>query len=222
MKLIGVRGQTGGDPIFASTVTIGSGGGSFLVLPNQVTRSFLEISTPTSAAVGYISMGAGEATATLTSGAVSSITVVDGGFNYTLPPVVQILGGGNGGNPTNIGATADPFSDIPGKPVAGTQPSALTPSGSQATAVATVSGGAITGITVTNGGSGYVIAPYVWITNNTNDPNGCANPFRGSAGTGRVVTSGNPLTYNGTDCPTSPVAVYCATSGAVFLVKWMP
>lgn len=222
MKLVGARGQLGGDPVFSSTVTIGSGGGSFLVLPNQLARSFLEISTPSSSAVGYIAMGAGEATATLTGGVVSSITVVDGGFGYTLPPTVTILGGGNGGNPTYIGATSDPLSTTPGFPTPGTEPPALTPSGAQATATATISGGGINAITVTYGGSGYVSAPYVWITNNLNDPNGCANPNRGSAATGRVVTSGNPLYYNGTDCPTSPVAIYCATSGAVFLVKWMP
>lgn len=221
MKLVGSRGQVGGDLVYASTVTIGSGGGSFLVLPNQVTRSFLEISTPTSAAVGYVAMGAGEATATLTSGQVSAITVVDAGFGYAIAPKVHIQGGGNGGNTTYVGGKADPFAPTPGKDGLGLQPRAWSPSGSAATALATVSGGAITSIAVLDPGGGYITPPYVWIINDANDPNGCANPFRGGVATGRPVTSGSPLLYNDTNCPTSPVAVYCATSGAVFLVKWM-
>lgn len=221
MKLVGSRGQFGGDLIYASTVTIASGGGSFLVLPNQVSRSFLEISTPTSGAIGYISMGAGEAVATLTSGVVTGFTVVDAGFNYTIPPRVVIQGGGNGGNPTYIGSTADPFGPYPGAPQGGTQPQAWNPSGSGASAQAILSGGAISSIAVLFGGSGYVTPPYVWIINDPNDPNGCANPFRNSAGIGRIITSTTPLLYNDTSCPTSPVGVYCATSGAVFCVKWM-
>lgn len=222
MKLVGARGQAGGDPVYASTITIGSGGGSFLVLPNQSSRCFLEISTPTAAAIGFVAMGAGEATATISGGQVTSIAVVDGGFNYTLPPAIIIQGGGNGGNTTFIGAQGDPLAQPPGAPIGGTQPQAWNRSGSPAVALAALSGGAISSIAVTNPGAGYITPPYVWIVNNSNDPNGCANPFRGGAGTGRQVTSGSPLLYNDTSCPTSPIGIYCATSGAVFLVKWMP
>lgn len=221
MKLVGVRGQQGGDNVFPITITVGSGGGQYLVLPNQRTRSFIEIAT-TSSYVGYVSMGAGEATATLTSGAVSSITVVDGGFNYTLAPTVTIMGGGNEGNPTFVGATAAPDYQPPGSPGPGVVPGAWNPTGSPATAHAVVSGGAISSIVVDNGGSVYAAVPYVLITNSPNDPNGCASAYRSSVPIGRVVTSANPLYYNGTDCPTSPIGIYCATSGAVFTIKWMP
>lgn len=221
-KLVGVRGQSDRDYVYAVTTTIGSGGGSFLVIPESRSRSFLEISTTSASGIGYIAIGAGEATATLTSGAVSSISVVNGGFNYTIAPTVHILGGGNEANSTFIGATAAPDYQPPGKAGPGTQPQAWTPSGSQATALANISGGSVSTITVLNGGSGYVAVPYVLLLNSRNDPNGCANPFQGSVGTGRIVTSSSPLVYNGTDCPTAPVAIYCATSGAQFFVKWMP
>lgn len=220
-KLLGTRGQIERDYVYALTTTIGSGGGSYLLLPEQRSRSFLEISTISASGVGYISMGAGEAVATLTSGAVSSIAVVNGGFNYTIAPTVHIMGGGNEGNTTFIGATASNGYGNPGRPGPGVQPQAWNPSGREAVAHAVLSGGAVNSIVVDDGGSGYICAPYVLLLNNRNDPNGCATPFPSSVATGRIVTSSNPLVYNGTDCTTSPIAVYCSTSGAVFLVKWM-
>ena len=218
--LTGVRGQTQRDAVFATTITIGSGGGQYLVLPEHRSRSFLEICT-TSAYVGYIAIGAGEATAAITSGAVSGITLVNSGFGYTYAPQVILWGGGSEGNSTFIGCGA-PMYGPPGS-TAGAQPIALGSLGTPATAHAVVSSnGTLTSIAVDMPGSGYVCAPHVQLLNNTNDPNGCASPYVNSVGVGRVVTSANPLYYNGTACPTSPVAVYCATSGAQFFVKWMP
>ena len=218
--LVGARNQNAPDDVYAMTITVGSGGGSYLVLPRSRNRSFLEISSPSG--VGYVSVGAGEATATISGGAVTAITVVDGGFNYTLPPTIRLLGGGNEANPTFIGATANPDYLAPGS-TAGAQPNGFASTGGfPATAAATITSGAISAITVLTGGSGYVTAPFVQIVNNPNDPNGCANPFRGSVPTGRVVTSGNPLYYSGTGVPTSAIGLYCATSGSVFLIKWLP
>lgn len=217
---VGIRGQTQRDVVYASTVTVGSGGGHYLVWPEHRMRSFLEISTTSASGVGYISIGAGEATATISGGVVTSVTVVDGGFNYTIVPTVAFLGGGNEGNTTFLGCGA-PGYEAPGSN-AGYQPAANPgPYGTQAYGHAVISGGVITSIVVDWGGAGYACAPFVQILNNTNDPNGVADPFRGSVATGRVVTSGNPLIYNMGSVPTSPVALYCATSGAVFLAKYM-
>lgn len=76
-----------------------------------------------------------------TSGQVSTITVTDGGTNYTAP-VITVTG---------------PDSPSGAK---------LYPSGAQATASATVSGGVITDIQVTFGGDGY-FQPQVFITDST-------------------------------------------------------
>lgn len=75
------------------------------------------------------------ATATISGGAVTGITVTNGGSGYTTAPTVNFYGGGpvvNGGN--------------------------------KARATAVITNGAVTGITLNNGGSGYTSIPAVTIS----------------------------------------------------------
>lgn len=75
------------------------------------------------------------ATATISGGAVTSITINNGGSGYTSAPTVNFYGGG----PVING-------------------------GSKARATATISGGVVTGITINNGGSGYTAAPAITVS----------------------------------------------------------
>lgn len=118
---------------------------------------------------------------------VLSVTVTDGGADYTSAPTVAFSGGGDAAAAatvnkhkvksltiTNAGAdyaTAPTIAIAP--PPAG---------GVQATATATVAAGEITAITMTNKGSGYVDAPAVTIS--------------GGGGSGAILTAalGGPVT----------------------------
>lgn len=107
------------------------------------------------------------------AGSVSSITVTDGGTGYTTAPVVTITDSGSG-----LGATATAvlattgmvwnnvtvdtgglYTAIPTVTVSGVT------SGTGATAVAVLdSAGTITDVTITNGGSGFVVGESISIT----------------------------------------------------------
>ena len=179
------------------------------MLPQTPSRSFFFFQNLSSAAM-YLEFGSARATATLTSGAVSSITVTNGGFNFTKPPVVRFAGGGAAGNGSYLGLNQ------PG----GAGPDSRLGVGQTAIATAVLTAGAVSSINVLNGGAGYVIAPYVFIFNNDLDPYGCAKP---SATSGIVISSNTspPLVFNGTSCPTDAVAVFCATGSSAFTCKWM-
>jgi len=211
MQLVGARGQQVRDIQYSVSGTTTSSSTQMLVLPEQSMRSSFIIQN-LSANTMSLEIGAGEATATLTSGAVTSITVVNAGFNYTIAPQVLLLGGGNGNNTTYTGAT-DPTTYAPGVTVSND----MGPSGSPATAHAVLSGGAINSIVVDNPGSGYVKAPWVLIVNSPQDPNGAAAP---SATSGITLVGGASYYVNGTVCPTSPIAVYCGTSGSRWQAKF--
>lgn len=75
------------------------------------------------------------ATATISGGAVNSVTITNPGKGYTSPPTINFFGGG-----------------------------AVLNGGSKAQATATISNGSITGVTITNGGSGYTGNPTVTIS----------------------------------------------------------
>ena len=218
MQLVGARGQMSRDimyPVSGMTLTSAP---TMLVLPEaRVRSSFLFQNL--SANPMFLEIGAGSATATLTSGVVSSITVGNPGFGYTIAPDVMLLGGGYDGNTTYTGAT------LPCNPPPGFQTgTAMPPLGKQAQAHAVLTNGAISSIVVDYGGSSYAKAPYVLIKNNGNDPNGAADPSynsgSGASGSGILVAASSSVVFNGTACPTSPIAVYCATSGSRWVAKF--
>lgn len=98
----------------------------------------INTSTPDPSAVLHIENFKGTpatVTATISGGAVTGITINNGGSGYTSAPTVNFYGGG---------------------PVVN--------GGSKARATATITGGAVTGITINNGGSGYTSAPAVSVS----------------------------------------------------------
>ncbi|MCP4379472.1 MAG: hypothetical protein GY794_25285, partial [bacterium] len=103
--------------------------------------------------------------ATIVPNVVSSIMVIDGGSGYTGIPAVAIEG-----NATATATLADVVDEIT-VTNAGSGYTALSVAigtgqepGTDATATATVVGGAVTAVAVTNGGTGYTTAPTVTIT----------------------------------------------------------
>lgn len=203
MRLPGVKGQIGTrDLTFRADSTIASGSAPQLVLPESWQRSFFQFQNLHATAVMYLEFGSARAHATLTSGVVTSITVDNGGFGFTVPPTVTFLGGGNGGNTAVIG-TGDPFGPAPNSP---------------AKAHAVLTAGVVTSIVIDDGGSNYKAAPYVRLVNSNLDFIGCAAP---AAGVGMAVAAGVLITDKDLTVPTDQVAVFCATSTAPFFCRYM-
>lgn len=162
-----------------------------------------------SAATMYLEFGSARATCSISGGAVSAFTITNAGFNFTKPPIVRFAGGGRAGNTSYLGLNQ------PG----GEGPNSTIVAGQIAQAIATISGGALTAITLTNPGAGYVIAPYVFIQNSDLDPYGAAIP---SAAQGVYVgANGGSVYFNGTSCTTDSVSVFCGTAASAFSCKWM-
>lgn len=157
-----------------------------------------------------LEMGSARATATLTSGVVTSCSVTNAGFGFSYAPLIRFIGGGPvGKNPNGRFLTPG----IP--PYSG-------PSNT-ASAHCVMTGSApnmtLSSIVIDNGGSGYVNAPYVRIENDQNDPNGCAVP---SATVGiQIPPNGGNYVFNGTCCPTDSFSVFCGTSSSAYACKWM-
>lgn len=160
----------------------------------------------------YVEFGSARAAASLTSGAVSSIAVTNGGFGFTYPPLIKFAGGGNAGVGGYLGL---------GQP-GGEGPTSTLTQGRQAVAHAVLTSGVVTSIVVDDPGEGYVKAPYVFFQNDPRDPYGCASPFYSSTASGILIAaSGGAFYVNGTVCPTDAVSLYCSVSGQAFTFKWM-
>ena len=210
MQLPQAKGQTQLDPIYDASGSIASNTLPQLVLPMARGRSMILIQNLSTHSM-WFDFGTAKAHCAITSGAVSSVTVDNAGFNFTYPPVVEFLGGGLKGfdgrpNTRFLGGNV-PNYDGPTRP---------------ARAHAVLSGSSIGSIVIDDPGAGYGIAPYVWIHNDVNDPYGATDPSQ-SSGNGILLASGSaPLILNGTMCPTDPLAVFCGTADSLFTVKWMP
>ena len=204
MKLPGVGEQFVRAHLYDASGTITSGGTAQLVLGQSQSRSYFFFQN-TSLGPLNLEIGSARATATITNGVVTSVTLKNAGFNFTLPPLIRFLGGGNIGNSSYIGLG---------------QPGAPAPSNvAQAQAVMTGSAPnqSVSSITVNYGGGGYACAPYVFINNDPKDPNGCAVP---SATSGIVIPAGGTFVMENSVVTTDPVAVYGASTGQSFICKW--
>lgn len=154
------------------------------------------------------------ATALITAaGPVSTITLTNGGTGYTSAPTVTI--GGTGTGATASATVTFSVSSITlssggtGYPDPGTTVTISAPpsGGTQATATATVTGGVVTGIVITNAGSGYTSPPTI--------------TFSGGAGTGAAATanmtgtvSSIQLTSGGTNYVASPTVTISGGGGS--------
>ena len=207
MNLIGSNNQQRIDGYFDYSGTITAGGTAQLMVPQRRSCSHLIIANNSTGNL-LIQFGVRPATAVLTSGVVTSVTVNDAGFGFQYIPNVTFLGGGNANDPTmTTGAT------MPG------WPSPFVPASGRAVLSGGTTG-SITSITIDNGGSGYLAAPYVLIEADRRDATGVgvASLTQGLP----VLGNGGSYYINGTACPTSAISVWGATTGQAYVAKWMP
>lgn len=209
MKLVGSGEQQLQHPFYDSSGTLPSSGGTpQVILPVQPSRSVLLVQNLSTADM-YMQVGSAQATCTISGGAVNAVTVTNAGFNFSKPPLVRFFGGGTQNNTSYVGRGA---------------PGAIAPS-NFATAHPVMTGSvpnqSVASITVDNGGSDYVIAPYVFIMNSDLDPYGCANPALSSGNGIWLPAAGGSFYINGTGCPTDSIALYCATANARYTCKFM-
>lgn len=203
MKLVGASGQFVKHPTFNLSGTITTGGTAQLILPERTRCSMLLVQN-ISTTVMYLEIGSARATATITNGVVTSVAVTNAGFGFTVPPVIEFLGGGDAAaNPNYLGA------GLPGYQC----PTNV------AKAHAVLSAGTVGSIVVDNGGTNYVKAPYVFMRNAENDPYGVATP---SATSGiELGANGGSYYQNGTCCTTDSLALFCSASTSAFTVEFM-
>lgn len=197
----GLRGQQQVDELYDYSGAITTGGTPQLLLPQRKSCTYLLIQN-TSAESMTIQFGVQPATAVLTNGVVTSVTVNDAGFGFKAPPSIRFLGGGNSNDPATYGAT------MPDWP----------PPSHVAAGRAIMSAGAISSIEVDNGGSGYTAPPFVQITALRTDPTGVGIP---AATAGIVLAAGATFQINGMTCPTIAASVYGGTTGQTFTCKFM-
>lgn len=146
---------------------------------------------------------------------LSSVNVTAGGNSYTSPSVAIVP---SAGDTTGAGATASAVGAVDRVSLnnmgSGYTAAAVTigapddPAGIQAAATATIVGGFVTGITVTNGGSGYFTAPLVTIPGDG----------AGAAAQAALTLTGITLTAPGSGYTLPPVVVITDTgtgSGAI-------
>jgi hypothetical protein len=112
-----------------------------LILPRAAPRSSVTIQNTSASDTIVIEIGCARATATISGGKVTAVTVTNGGFGFTYPPYVKFLGGGNQLNGRDLGL------GYPGQ---------YAPS-NVATAHCVLTAGAVSSIVIDNPGSGYDI-----------------------------------------------------------------
>lgn len=203
MILQGARGQQRIDDLYDASGTITAGGTAQLCLQQRKSCSLLLIENISDTDMLF-QIGVRPSVATLTAGVVTSVAVSDAGFGFLVPPLVEFLGGGVSNDLATQGGS------LPDWP----------PPNNAAKGIAVLTGGSISSITVTSGGSGYLAAPFVYIRPARTDPTGVGLP---SATAGILLkANGGQASFDATMCPTTAVAVYCATTGKAYTIKWAP
>lgn len=193
-RIIGFTEQQVLTPIYRADGSIASGGTPQLIVPRAAPRSSYMIQNTSASDTLYIEIGCARATATVSGGKVTAVTVTNAGFGFTYAPSVHFLGGGNIYNGRDLGLG---------------YPNQQAPS-NFATAHCVMSGGAIASIVIDNAGSGYDCAPYVQLLNDPNDNYGCAVP---STSSGFKLAPGVIHSQQNSVVTTDAVAVYGATTG---------
>lgn len=195
-------------PVFDKSGTITTGGTPQLIMPISLSRSSLIVQNISDTNM-FVEFGGARATATITSGSITGFTITNSGFNYTRAPQVILYGGGNTGN--NLANSSFLGGNLPDYPA----PSNI----ASAHCVMTGSPGnlSVASITIDNPGSGYAIAPYVYLLNDPLDPYGSATP---SATSGVELLPQGSVTFNGPVCSTDQAAIFCASTGKGFTAKF--
>ena len=217
--LPGFGGQVRATPLFDASGSITTGGTSQLGLAASQSRSYLLVQNLHASQYLYVDFGCARATATLSSGAVASCAVTNGGFGFTYPPLIEFLGGGNGANNMQIGV-GQPGFPAPGWSEGGGLPAIAYDRPAKARCVLT--GGVVTSIVIDDPGQGYVAAPYVRITNDPRDPVGCIDPYYGSVISGIQLVPGGSMTWESSVCVTDPVGIWGTLTGQAFTIKYLP
>jgi hypothetical protein len=208
MKMVGVGDQHAHSFVYPADGVTLAGAGK-LVLPEHSSRSslFLQNNGTTNLFFGF---GSARATCTILNGGVNTITVTNGGFNFTKPPRVAFYGGGvippQGIIPGNTGFVGAPGPGFPSPQ-------------DQANAHAVLTGNVVTSIVIDDPGVGYVSAPMVFLHNDMLDPNGCFDPSL-AGGSGSVLYPGQSFSLNGPVCTTDQLAVFSATAGSAYSCWW--
>jgi hypothetical protein len=217
MYLIGARGQQQSDRRYRFFGTIASGTASQLVSPIRNGTAYLIFQNNSTSATMYIGFGSAHLTSTITNGAVTAVNIINGGFGFTLPPIIEFLGGaafcplvGLGPSGAGMPGYAAP-NNFPNN--AGYRP---------ARAITVLTGGVITSVVITDPGAGYAFAPYVDCFNAYGDKYGAYDPFYGSTPTGYLLGPGQSYFENGTTGTTEQLSVFCSTAGAPFHMAWAP
>lgn len=193
-RIVGFSEQQVLTPGYRADGTLTAGGTPQLILPRAAPRSSLLIQNTSATDAIYLEFGSARATATVSGGKVTNITVTNAGFGFTYAPTIRFLGGGNILNGRDLGLG---------------YPNQHAPS-NFATARCVLTSGAISSIVIDNPGSGYDCAPYVQILNDPNDNYGCAVP---SATSGFKLAAGASLYQAYNIVTTDSIAVYGATTG---------
>jgi len=208
MRLVGAGGQVRLDNFYDASGTIAAGGTAQLALAQSPARSYLYIQN-NGADTLWVEIGPPRAHATVSNGVVTGISVDNAGFGFSYPPRVLLMGGGAPPTQTLFLGIGQPEAWSPPHP---------------ATASAVMTGSApnqsVASFTINDPGAGYVCAPYVALINDRNDPNGCAIPSSANAGAFRI-DAGKYLEWNGTVCPTGPVAIFGPTTSAAYTLKYL-
>ena len=193
-RVVGFTEQQNLTPVYRADGTVAAGGTAQLILPRAAPRSSIIIQNTSTSDTITLEFGCARATATVTNGKVTAITVTNAGFGYTYPPSVHFLGGGNMSNGRDLGVG---------------YPNQLAPS-NYASAHCVMSGGSISSIVIDNPGSGYDCAPYVQLLNDPNDNYGAAAP---SATSGYKLAPNAVFRESYNVVTTDAIAVYGATTG---------
>jgi hypothetical protein len=199
-----IRGKTALDDLLNFGGTIAVGGTTQLALVQQPRRLWMALTNNSAADALFFGVGPARATAALTTGTVSAIAITNAGIGYTIAPQVRIQGGiFDGDYETAPGSTGYNQGQLfPGRP---------------AVAVATIAGGNVNSITVTDPGSGYLVAPLIYLENPWPRLGGGA--YAAAAGNGIAVAAGQTYTFTGSlYVPGSAVSVVGATGGDAFTI----
>lgn len=212
MYLPNAQGQNSGDHyIYNASNTITADATAQLVLPVMKGRTLFEFFN-LSAVTMYLGFGGARAHATLTGSAISSITVDNAGFGYSIAPEVQFIGGGNTGwnqnNPTFLGCGEIGY------------PSPSDPARAHCVMTGTAPNMSVSSIVIDNPGT-YAIAPRIFLKNSKNDPFGAFLPSSTAPGSIAIPQNGS-YRLNGTACFIDQISVICATSTSPFSCYYMP